>query len=175
MRLPLALAFFTLALVAGCTSIGFGSGGSATHFAVSASDTARLVNAFRSAHGGLHPVTVDSTLTSIAEHQAEAMAARQTMSHTVGGQFPARIREGGYRAAAAAENIAAGYTSLQQVMPVWEASPGHRANLLNQLVTEFGIGAAADEDGRIYWAIVLGKPLPPRPLGTRILDALTPG
>ena len=153
----LAAALLSLALLAGCMS--FGSSGSADHVPVSASDTARMVNAFRS-ENGLDPVVVDAALTRIAEHQAEAMAARQTMSHTVGGQFPSRLREGNYRAAAAAENIAAGYLTLGQVMPVWEASPGHRANLLNERVTEFGIGAAADEDGRIYWAIVLGTPAP---------------
>jgi uncharacterized protein YkwD len=133
-----------------------------------------MVNAFR-AENGLDPVSVDSTLTAIAEQQAEAMAARETMSHTAGGQFPSRLREGNYRAAAAAENIAAGFRTLGEVMPVWEASPGHRANLLNERVTEFGIGAARGEDGRIYWAIVLGQPLPQRPLTERIADALTPG
>ncbi|MCC6983550.1 MAG: CAP domain-containing protein [Bauldia sp.] len=172
MRLRLAAAFLSLALLAGCMSLG--ASGSAEHVAVSAGETARLVNAFRDANG-LGPVAVDAALTRIAEHQAEAMAARETMSHTVGGQFPSRIREGGYRAAAAAENIAAGFRTLGEVIPVWEASPGHRANLLNTRVTEFGIGAARGEDGRIYWAIVLAQPLPPRPLTAIIVDALTPG
>jgi uncharacterized protein YkwD len=170
MRLRLA-ALLCLALLGGCLSFSIGS---AERVSVSASETARLVNAFRS-ENGLDAVTVDGTLTRIAEDQADAMAARETMSHNAGGQFSARLRDGGYRAQVAAENIAAGYRTLGEVIPVWEASPGHRANLLNEDVTEFGIGAARDEDGRIYWAIVLGTPVPPRPLGERIVDALTPG
>lgn len=167
----LAAAFLALTLLAGCMSFGPGS---SARVEVSAVDTARMVNDLR-AENGLPPVTHDRTLTEIAEHQAGVMASRQTMSHTVGGQFSARVEDGGYRAAAAAENIAAGFPNLERVMPVWEASPGHRANLLDTRVTEFGIGAARAEDGRIYWAIVLGQPAPPRSIGARIMDILTPG
>jgi uncharacterized protein YkwD len=47
------------------------------------------------------------------------------------------------------------------MMQGWEASPGHRRNLLLADVTELGVGAAQGKSGRWYFVQVFGRPLNP--------------
>ena len=54
-------------------------------------------------------------------------------------------------------------------MKGWEASPGHRENLLSRYATEIGIAAVATPAGskhRNYWALILALP---QPVGQRTL------
>ncbi len=51
-----------------------------------------------------------------------------------------RMTAAGYTWNAAAENIAAGYTTPDAVMNGWMASAGHRANILSVLYREIGVG-----------------------------------
>jgi uncharacterized protein YkwD len=48
----------------------------------------------------------------------------------------------GCQAARVAENIARGNVSADRMVAAWMASPGHRANILNGLLTRVGTGAA---------------------------------
>jgi uncharacterized protein YkwD len=52
---------------------------------------------------------------------------------------------------AAAENIAAGQTTPQEVVQAWMNSPGHRANILNGNYTYIGVGYAKGGSQRHYW------------------------
>ena len=57
------------------------------------------------------------------------------------------------------ENIAAGQTSVNQVMAGWLASPGHCANLLNPNFRDIGlacVSAGAGNTYRTYWTMTLG-------------------
>ena len=123
---------------------------------------AAMVSEFRAANG-LGPVGVDSRLSQAAGTQAVAMGRRDTLSHRVGGSLARRVSAVGYDWGATAENIGAGYSSLDDVMAGWRASAGHRKNLLNPNVTEIGIAAVATPPGaakRSYWALVLAGPRP---------------
>jgi uncharacterized protein YkwD len=117
---------------------------------------ARAVSAYRQARG-LSPVRVDGTLTRVAEHQASAMARTGTFSHEVGGALPARLRQFGVAHRAAAENLSAGATSVDEVMRRWQASPGHNQNLLMGQATRIGFAKATVPNGRFkrYWVLVL--------------------
>lgn len=54
-----------------------------------------------------------------------------------------------------AENVAAGYPDAASVVAGWLASTeGHRENIENCRWTRMGIGAARDQDGRLYWTQV---------------------
>ena len=77
------------------------------------------------------------------------MADNDYFSHTsptYGSPFT-MMRSLGVSYTSAGENIAKGYTSAEDVVAAWMASPSHRANLLASRYVTVGIGYA---DG--YWA-----------------------
>ncbi|MFI0167612.1 CAP domain-containing protein [Streptomyces sp. NPDC017095] len=108
-----------------------------------AADILRLVNAERSG-AGCRPLTLNSTLSKAAQAHSEDMAAHRNMSHTGSdGSSPGdRITRAGYTWSSYGENVAYGYTTAEQVMAGWMASPGHRANILDCGFTELGVGLA---------------------------------
>jgi len=118
-----------------------------------------LTNA-RRADNGLRPLTVNSTLTAVAQAHAADQASVDTMSHTgTDGSDPGtRIIRSGYPVAAWGENVAAGYATPDTVMTAWMNSPGHRANILNNTFTQIGIAIAYAPDGTPYWAMEFGRP-----------------
>jgi Cysteine-rich secretory protein family len=156
------LAAVTLGLgLAACSSIGPKP---VTPIHVDAGRAAGLISAYR-AQNGLGPVGVDSRLISAAANYARAMGTRDKINHRIGGSLPKRVTAAGYVWGAAAENLAAGYSSLDEAMRGWKASSGHRKNLLNPNVTEIGIAAVATPPGskkRNYWALILASPPPDR-------------
>lgn len=112
-------------------------------------EVARLVNEER-ARAGLPPLKLVSALTAAARYHAMDMATDDYFNHDsmdrVGGELQracgtfdrVSLWYKGWNGAA--ENIAAGFNSPQQVMDGWMNSSGHRANILNAGYTEFGIG-----------------------------------
>ena len=107
----------------------------------------------------LGPLRLDPRLTAIAERQAKAMAERDEVSHSLAGAFSARMSDGGYEADLAVENIGAGYRTLAEAFSGWRDSPGHRANMLRDGVTEMGIaGHAPQSKYKVFWSLVLAKP-----------------
>jgi uncharacterized protein YkwD len=48
------------------------------------------------------------------------------------------------------ENVAYGNVTPEQLVAMWMASPGHRANLLKPGFTHIGVGAVATAAGRVY-------------------------
>jgi uncharacterized protein YkwD len=115
---------------------------------------AALISTFRR-QNDLGSVVVDPELVALAQEQADAMARRGQMSHTVAGSFRSRMR--GY-GGGGAENIAVGQPSLAEVLAAWQNSTGHRANLLWSEATAIGIAVAFDtsDANRPYWALILG-------------------
>lgn len=150
-------------LLAGC--FGLAPTIPATPVAVDAEAAVYRVNAFRT-RSGLGPVRLNDRLMRAAESQALEMASRDRMSHTVsrGATLSRRVSAAGYQWAYVAENIGAGYKSLDAAMAGWEASAGHRKNLLLPGVTEIGIAAAHAPGTRhgTFWALILGGPPPQR-------------
>jgi uncharacterized protein YkwD len=64
----------------------------------------------------------------------------------------------GLKFSAAAENIAYGQRTAQEVVTAWMNSPGHRANILSSSTTQIGVGAAKKSDGTLYWTQMFMKP-----------------
>jgi uncharacterized protein YkwD len=108
-------------------------------------------------------VTVSPKLNEIAARQARAMAERDNVSHSLGGNFPQRLGAGGYDADVATENIGAGYSTLAEAFSAWRASRSHLDNKLKPGVTEIGIATAYAPKSkyRIFWALVLAAPAKP--------------
>jgi uncharacterized protein YkwD len=94
-------------------------------------------------------------LTVAAERHAADMARRNYLSHTSrSGATPwRRISWTGYRAVRAAENIAAGYGSPEDVVRGWLESPSHRRNILDCNLREVGVGFAQNPHTRFvnFW------------------------
>jgi uncharacterized protein YkwD len=135
-----------------------------TPLPVDAARTASLVSAFRAEHG-LAPVGVDSRLMQAAAEQAQSMGERDRISHSLKGSLARRVSNAGYDWGATAENLGAGYPSLDDAVSAWKGSAGHRRNLLNPAVDKIGVAAVATPAGskhRTYWALVLAGPRPER-------------
>ncbi|KUN79105.1 hypothetical protein AQJ66_29155 [Streptomyces bungoensis] len=108
-----------------------------------------LVNAERS-KVGCSALTLNATLTKVAQAHSDDMAAHQNMSHTGSdGSSPGdRITGAGYAWSSYGENVAYGYATPEDVMAGWMASPGHRENILNCSFKEIGVGLAQPNS---YW------------------------
>ncbi|MFI6493031.1 CAP domain-containing protein [Streptomyces sp. NPDC050564] len=108
-----------------------------------------LVNSERS-KAGCSPVTLNAKLSKAAQDHSADMASHQNMSHTGSdGSDPGqRITRAGYTWSAYGENVAYGYSTPEQVMAGWMASPGHKANILTCDFKEIGVGLAQPGN---YW------------------------
>ncbi|WP_164992571.1 CAP domain-containing protein [Streptomyces sp. L2] len=109
----------------------------------------QLVNKERAA-AGLHPLTLNATLSKAAQAHSDEMARTGLYSHTgPNGSSPGdRIQRAGYRWSMWAENIHHRQGSPEAIMADWMKSPGHRANILNPRLKEIGIGVDANGS---YW------------------------
>jgi len=85
---------------------------------------------------GLPPLAVDRSLIQTARSHAAWMTNNRTLQHTT--------RPVG-------ENIAMGQRSTDEAVGAWMASPGHRANILNNSYKRIGVAAYRTPDGTVYW------------------------
>ena len=108
-----------------------------------------LTNAERT-KAGLKPLQIDAALQKSAKQKSADMAANNYFSHTsptYGSPFD-QMKQNGVTYSSAAENIAMGQRSAQDVVTAWMNSAGHRQNILTPGFTHIGIGY--DANGH-YW------------------------
>lgn len=110
------------------------------------------VSAWREA-AGLPKVARDRSLDAEANRHARDMAESSRLTH---GDFGARMKAIG-RSSGAVENLASGMDGFRRVMALWEASPGHAANLLRVDMRKAGVGSAVDARGRRFWSLILSR------------------
>lgn len=123
----------------------------------SAADLLAAVNRVRSG-AGLPVLAVNPRLACAARRHARDIAGRGRLDH-VGGDgadLATRLARVGYLYARAAENLALAGGDVAEVMALWQASPGHRRNMLDAAVTEAGVGRVPVGD-RVYWVLELGR------------------
>ncbi|MEH6991339.1 SafA/ExsA family spore coat assembly protein [Neobacillus drentensis] len=116
------------------------------------SQVVQLTNQER-AKNGLGPLTQDWELSRVARYKSVDMRDKNYFSHTsptYGSPFT-MMKNFGISYRAAAENIAAGQTTAQEVVNSWMNSPGHRANILSGKYTLIGVGYAKGGSNRHYW------------------------
>jgi uncharacterized YkwD family protein/spore coat assembly protein SafA len=112
----------------------------------------QLTNQQRAKYG-LKPLTQDWELSRVARYKATDMRDKNYFSHTsptYGDPFT-MMRNFGIAYRSAAENIAAGQTTPQEVVQAWMNSQGHRANILSTQSTYIGVGYAKGGSQRYYW------------------------
>ena len=94
---------------------------------------------------GLRPLTESSCAAGYAERWAGVLAQAGSLSH----QSLSKVLTG-CSASSVGENVAYGNVTPEQMVGMWMASPGHRANLLNAGYTHLGVGALTQAAGRTY-------------------------
>ena len=108
-----------------------------------------LTNAERQ-KAGLQPLQADRNLMNSARQKSTDMASNNYFSHTsptYGSPFD-QMKANGVTYKSAAENIAMGQRTAEEVVKGWMESPGHRQNILTPEFTHIGIGY--DKNGN-YW------------------------
>jgi uncharacterized protein YkwD len=109
----------------------------------------------------LPPLSVEPKLALVAQGHASDMAFHQKMTHDGSdGSSPFdRIKRSGYNYKTAAENVAEGWRTVDQLMKGWMNSPRHRDNILGNF-SQIGIALARDEDGKPYYSAEFATPEP---------------
>jgi uncharacterized protein YkwD len=110
------------------------------------------------------PLTWRCELKSAALAHSRDMANNNFFNHTGsdGRSAGDRMTSAGYRWSAWGENIAAGIplSGVSAVMQAWIDSPGHCANLMGSIFTNFGAAKYSDYSSAydVYWTQVFGRP-----------------
>ncbi len=114
---------------------------------------AEALNGLRAQVGGA-PLVLSPQLQAAAEAHGRDMVAKGYFDHKGrdGSTIATCVKREGYRYCFAAENIARGQKSLNDVMGGWAMSPGHRKNLLSKEAREFGLARVGTT-----WVMVLGR------------------
>ncbi|MFI8577936.1 SafA/ExsA family spore coat assembly protein [Rossellomorea aquimaris] len=102
---------------------------------------------------GLSPLQLDWQLARVARYKSRNMRDVGYFSHrspTYGSPFD-MMKSFNIEYSQAAENIAAGQTSAEQVVREWMDSPGHRKNILTGSYTHIGVGYAKGGSYGTYW------------------------
>lgn len=136
-----AAVVFLVSLLSGCAGLDLGITGKP--------QTARSLNEFRVTNGRT-PLSNDSRLTALAAAHAADMARRDTLDH-------AGFMERRGPAGARGENVAYGCTDTPCVIRIWINSPPHRATMLRNDVTRYGLASARAKSGKTYWALEVGE------------------
>lgn len=120
-------------------------------------EVVNLVNQERH-RAGLSPLRIHSQLNAAAQAHSNDMVRNNFMGHTGSdGSSPFdRMKRYGYNYRTAAENVAAGQSSPQDVMHSWMNSPGHRKNILNGNLRDIGVGYARGGTYGTYWTQKFG-------------------
>lgn len=112
----------------------------------------RLTNKER-AKQGLPALKSDWQLSRVARYKSRDMRDQGYFAHnspTYGSPFE-MMKSFNISYRKAAENIAAGQRTPQEVVQAWMDSPGHRKNILDKDLTYIGVGYAEGGSYGNYW------------------------
>jgi uncharacterized protein YkwD len=120
------------------------------------------LNIYRAEYG-LQPLRLNEKLNKASELHAKDLAQAGIISHTGtdGSGHGDRVQRQGYYFTIAAENVATGQKSWDDVFQGWKDSPGHNENLLRDDVTDFGIALVYEPKTTYstYWAMLVASPM----------------
>ncbi len=123
-------------------------------------EVVRLINVERTKNG-LPTLSSNWQAARVARIKSQDMINNNYFSHTspiYGSPFK-MLESYGLRFSAAAENIAYGQRTAQEVVNSWMNSPGHRANILSRSYTQTGVGVAKKANGTLYFTQMFLKPI----------------
>jgi uncharacterized protein YkwD len=112
-------------------------------------------------YAATQPLNWNNLLQQAASSHSSEMAKNNYFSHDSlnGTSFAQRLTNVGYGYSAAGENIAAGDSSVEQVVNHWLNSPGHCVNMLNPSYRDMGVACASSNSASYenYWTMDLGR------------------
>ena len=105
----------------------------------------------------------NAALTQAAVTHSDDMVNHNFFSHTGsdGSTLGSRATAAGYVWSSLGENIAAGQSTVAEVVDGWMKSDGHCANLMNAKFRDIGVACVAGNAGttyRTYWTQDFGTP-----------------
>ncbi|MCW2616560.1 MAG: hypothetical protein JWN08_3554 [Frankiales bacterium] len=103
-----------------------------------------LTNVERTSRG-LAPLTLSSCADGFADRWAGSLLLSGQLSHQVLAPILSTCT-----ARSVGENVAFGNVTPEQLVAMWMASAGHRANILNSTFNRLGVGATRSSTGRWY-------------------------
>ncbi|MFD1040532.1 SafA/ExsA family spore coat assembly protein [Virgibacillus byunsanensis] len=112
----------------------------------------QITNRYRS-ENGLSPLSNDWQLSRVARYKSADMRDKSYFSHTsptYGSPFK-MMKDFNISYQRAAENIAAGQQTPEDVVRSWMNSSGHRKNILDANMTHIGVGYAEGGSYSVYW------------------------
>jgi uncharacterized protein YkwD len=136
-----------------------------------------LTNQNRAQNGDVAALKENTTLDQAAMNKLEDMFKNQYFEHvSPSGNGPGYVvTSAGYNYLTVGENLAMGdFTSDQDLMNAWMASPGHRANILNPDFIDIGVAVATGTyQGNVVWMAVqeFGRPASSCPIIDAALKA----
>ena len=136
--------WFGVLAISAVLAAGLAVSNSPPAFAAGESTILSMVNQSRGA-AGLGPLTLSSSVSSVANAWALQMAANGAMTHNP--NYADQIPSGWSRAG---ENVARGWSTPTAVEDAWMDSPGHRANILGDFTH---IGISFITSGGTTWAV----------------------
>jgi uncharacterized protein YkwD len=119
-----------------------------------------LVNKERE-KAGLPPLKANPVLCKVARAHSANIVKQMKPDHVLDGKsFADRIKDAGYRARLAGENIGfgRGNWTAQGIVNWWMGSKPHRENILHKEFTEIGVGGAQTDKGEVYFTLVFAVP-----------------
>ena len=117
----------------------------------------RLLNNIRRRNGA-PPVALLPSLQTAAARHAASMARRGRLAHDFGHGTGLRDRLAHIEPhVMAAENVGAGFSSIESVLKGWMVSRGHWRTMADGRLTHFGLAQAVNpaSRNRNYWALIL--------------------
>ncbi len=126
------------------------------------SEIVALTNQVRESRG-VQVLEQEGKLFTSSQHKADDMGLHSYFSHTSpnGEKLADFLIKSGYDYEAAGENLAVGFSSAEELIDAWIASPTHYNNLIDTDFQEFGVGLTAGSyEGHpvVYVASHFGSP-----------------
>lgn len=140
---------------------------------ISSQELLNLTNQAR-VGAGLAPLNLDSQLAQAAAGKAQDMFTNNYWAHiSPSGVTPwAFIRNAGYNYQYAGENLARGYTTANDAMNAWLASPEHRANILSSNYSDVGFavaeGTLTGDSGTVLIVEEFGRRVNSQPVAQKV-------
>lgn len=122
---------------------------------------ASMISSYR-AQKDLPPVTIDRSLTRIAQAQADGMARAEDVNAARKGNLRLSVlmNEAGQADVHAVNNLSAGYRRWAEAFSGWRDSPKHNAVMLDAEGTRIGIATAYAPGSKykVFWSLVVAGP-----------------
>ena len=111
-----------------------------------------LVNIER-AKEGLKPLKKDDTLNSLSDIRAKETVTLFDHKRPNGTKWSTILKENNVSYTNAAENIASGYSTPEDVVNAWMNSEGHRASIMSKTYEKIGVSCYIDNNSKYkyYW------------------------